>query len=129
MMKFCFVHVTLWQSHQVFIARQALIIRVATELAFNSCSMYICQGYQQYQLFIIVSQAYQDIFFFLFWTSSEIKRISSGTNKSGAALQLNPTEGWESDTGLWHSWVMWVSQQLSLLLLSCVKYFLLTPSF
>lgn len=97
-MQLCLVHAILRQSHQVFDAREALIIGVATGLAFKSCSMCVCQGYRQYWLFIIMTQAYQEVKFFLFWTSYELKRISSGANKSGAALQLNPIEGWESDT-------------------------------
>ncbi|PKU38890.1 hypothetical protein llap_10804 [Limosa lapponica baueri] len=52
------------QSHQVFDAWEALIIGVATELAFKSCSMCICQGYRQHWRFIIMTQAYQELEFF-----------------------------------------------------------------
>jgi len=64
MMQFCLVHVILRQSHQVFEAQEALIVTVATGLTFKSCSMYICRGCWRYWLFIIMTQAYQEVSFF-----------------------------------------------------------------
>lgn len=67
---------------------------------------------------------------FLFWTSSELKSIGSRANKSGAVLQLKLIKGWENDIWLTPNWIVChISQQLSLLLLTCVKYFLLIPLF
>ena len=48
----------------MFEAQEALIVTVATGLTFKSCSMYICRGCWRYWLFIIMTQAYQEVSFF-----------------------------------------------------------------
>lgn len=117
--------------HQVFNVQEALVIGVATGLAFKSSSIYICQGYQPYQLFAIVLRPTRRWGFFCSWYLHS-KELSMEQVRSSSPIKSR------RGVGKWNMAKTWMDHGdhvdrsaiiVSLLLLTCVKYFLLTPPF